>query len=137
MTLLRGDELKLTLQPCRVDSRESERTAVLRLAVQKIMANTKFLRGSQFKSVFNSFDEKQVGAGRTETPGFSVELHEDSENLGVFIKPNLLEIDYNTSISEEGEIFLEITTGRFYEKNDVVRVEKKDHNTILIHFRNK
>jgi hypothetical protein len=75
VTLLRGEELRVTIQPCRLDSREVERTAVLRLAIDKIMANTQFLKAKVFRSVFNSFDEKQVGGGFSETPGFSIELH--------------------------------------------------------------
>lgn len=64
-------------------------------------------------------------------------MHQDGENLGIFLKPNVLEVDYNTNISEEGEVFVDITTGRFFEKTAVVRVEKKDHNQVFIHFRNK
>lgn len=48
----------------------------------------------------------------------------------------MLEVDSATSISEEGETFTDVTTGRFVEKTDVVRVEKKE-DQVLIHFRNR
>lgn len=63
VTLLRGEELRLVIQPCRVDSRLAERETVLRLLIDKLMANTKFLQAKLFKSVFNSFDEKYIAEG--------------------------------------------------------------------------
>jgi hypothetical protein len=59
-------------------------------------------------------------------PGFSIDLLEDGSNFAWFIKPIVLEIDNNTSTSDDGDIFIDITTGKFFQKTHVVRVEKKD-----------
>lgn len=85
------------------------------------MYNTKFLQCAHYNGCFNSFDERQANK-KSITPGFSLKLWEEENNLGVFIKPCYLEIDLTTSISDEGDIFIDITTGKFFRKTDVVRV---------------
>lgn len=78
-----------------------------------------------------------MSATVSEMPGFSIDLQEENNNFSWFIKPILLETDLATSISEEGELFVDVTTGRFVKKTEVVRVEKKDEATTFLHFRNR
>ena len=74
MMLLRGDEIRITVLPSRIDNHETERRQTMHLIVQRCMSNTKFLMCPQFKACFNPFDERQMSPTVSEMPGFSIDL---------------------------------------------------------------
>jgi hypothetical protein len=107
--------------------KEVPKIQIIEDVCQKLLRGLQFMGYRKIRTYFNPFEEKD-----NVMPGLYLEPVYEKTYTGIAFLPVNLVLEPPVEISSS-KILLNYTNGRFYERSEIVRVDKQKN---LIHFRN-